>query len=269
MKKNKIILAILGATLSLGLLPGCAFKTLEEELNVVFMNEGQMVDSGTITQFKNIKSPTISDAYVPTDYRFLGWTCYQENQLDLQNATHFKTQYIAGGRMVHYMDVKKFAVNKTVTCQALIMHKDDIPKDYHYVVLAWYDKAANSGLNQAKMDTYATMLKSYLTKEGVSEEDVKSVVVRGYSGNVGPTTGQILYDDDVDVMIGWGSANNITTTGSIPEEMIKQSESYPIFYDGAVKNRYVHRLTDTEGSLKLMEYLMSEESKNYFNPTEA
>ena len=269
MKKNKIILAILGVTLSLGLLPGCAFKTLEEELNVVFMNEGQMVDSGTLTQFKNIKSPTIPDSYVPTDYRFLGWTCYQENQLDLQNATHFKTQYIAGGRMVHYMDVKKFAVNKTVTCQALIMHKDDIPKDYHYVVLAWYDKAANSGLNQAKMDTYTTMLKSYLTKEGVSEEDVKSVVVRGYSGNVGPTTGQILYDDDVDVMIGWGSANNITTTGSIPEEMIKQSESYPIFYDGAVKNRFVHRLTDTEGSLKLMEYLMSEESKNYFNPTEA
>ena len=118
------------------------------------------------------------------------------------------------------------------------------------------------------MDTYTTMLKNYLTKEGVSEEDVKSVVVRGYAGNVGPTTGQILYDDDVDIMLGWGSVNNITTTGSIPEEMIKQTEDYPIFYDGAVKGRYVHRLTDTEGSLKLMEYLMSEESMKYFNPGE-
>ena len=266
MKKNKILLAILGATLTLGLLPGCAFKALEEELNIVFMNEGQMVDSGTITQFKNIKSPTIPDAYVPTDYRFLGWTCYEESQLDLQSATNFKTQYIVGGRMVHYMDVKQFAVNKTVTCQALIMHKDDIPKDYHYVVLAWYDKAANSGLNQAKMDTYTTMIKNYFAKEGVSEEDINSVVVRGYAGNVGPTTGQILYDDDVDIMLGWGSVDNITTTGSIPPEMIQESVELPVLYDGNVKNRWIHRISENAGGLKVMEYLTSDAAKSYFNP---
>ena len=269
MKIKKIILVILGAGLSMGLLSGCVFKSLEKELNVVFMNEGQIVDSGIVTQFKNIKSPTIADSYVPENYRFLGWTCYTEEELDLQSASHFKTQYIGGGRMVHYMDVKKFAVNSTVTCQALIMHKDDIPKDYHYVVLAWYDKAANSGLNQDKMDGYETMLKSHLANEGVSQEDINSIVVRGYAGNVGPTTGQILYDDDVDIMFGWGSVNNITTTGSIPEEMIKQSVEYPIIYNGETKNRYVHRLTDSEGSLKLMEYLLSDESKNYFAPTGA
>ena len=266
MKKNKIILMILGATLSTGLLSGCVINAFEEELNVVFMNEGEMVDSGTVTQFKNIQSPTIPDSYIPEDYRFLGWTCYSEDQLDLTNATHFKTQYIAGGRMVHYMDVKKFAVNKTVTCNALMMHKDDIPKDYHYVVLAWYDKAANSGLDQAKMDTFEGMFETYLNNEGVSQDDINSIVVRSYAGNVGPTTGQILYDDDVDIMLGWGSVSNITTTGSIPEEMILQSEQYPVLYNGAVKNRYVHRLTDTEGSLKLMNYLMSDEAKNYFNP---
>ncbi len=271
MKIKRLITLIVGSSCALAFLSGCSIvKSLEEELNVVFMNEGKIVESGTVTQFKNIKSPTISDAYVPTNYRFLGWTCYAEEELDLQSATHFKTQYIGGGRMVHYMDVKKFAINKTVTCQALIMHKDDIPRDYHYAVLAWYDKAANSGINQAKMDEYEGMVRNYLTSEGVSEEDVKSVVVRGYAGNVGPTTGQILYDDDVDIMFGWGSVSNITTTGSIPEEMIKQSEPYPILYNGEIKNRYVHRLTESEGSIKLMNYIMSEESMKFFNPnTEA
>ena len=66
-------------------------------------------------------------------------------------------------------------------------------------------------------------------------------------------------------MLGWGSVNNITTTGSIPEEMIKQSEAYQITYNGEVKNRYIHRLTDNPGALKLMEYLLSEASVSYFN----
>lgn len=265
MKLKKPISLLLGASCGLVALSGCVFKAFEKEINVVFKNEGEIVGSGTITQFKNIQSPTISSAYIPDNYRFLGWTCYSESELDLEDATHFKSQYIGAGRMVHYMDVVSFAKNQTVTCEALIMHKDDIPKDYHYVVLAWYDKAANSGLDQGKMDGYETMIKNYMTSEGLSEEDVNSIVVRGYAGNVGPTTGQILYDDDVDIMFGWGSVNNITTTGSIPEEMIKESVEYPITYGDTVKNRYIHRLSDSEGSLKLMEYLQSEESKSYFN----
>ena len=249
------------------MLSGCAFKALEKEINVVFMNEGQIVDSGTVTQFKNIKSPTISEAYVPDGYRFLGWTGYQMNQLDLSSASKFKTQYIGGGRMVHYMEVKDFAVNSTVTLEALIMDKDDIPKDYHYAVVAWYDKAGTSGLSQDKIDTYQGMVTSYLGNEGVSEDDIKTVLFRGYSGNVGPTTGQILYDDDVDIMLGWGSVSNITTTGSIPEEMIKESVELPVLYNGEVKNRYIHRLSDNPGAIKVMEYLKSDTSKNFFNPT--
>lgn len=268
MKFKRLITLLVGTILGAGLLSGCAANLFEKEINVVFMNEGEIVESGTVTQFKNIKSPTISSAYIPDDYRFLGWTCYQENQLDLNDPTHFKTQYIAGGRMVHFMEVERFAVNQTVTCQALIMHKDDIPKDYHYVVLAWYDKAANSGLDQTKMDQFETNFKTYLTNEGLSQEDINSVVVRGYAGNVGPTTGQILYDDDVDIMLGWGSVDNITTTGSIPLSMLKQSEAYAITYEGTVKNRYIHRLTDSVGSLKLMEYLMSETCINFFNSQE-
>ena len=262
--KNFITLGISLAA-SIVVLNGCAARSLECSLNVVFMNEGEIVDCGKVDQFTNFKSPTLPDSYIPNNYRFLGWTCYSESELDYSDPAHFKTQYIAAGRMIHYMDVCKFADNQTVVMNSLIIHKDDVPKEYHYAVVAWYDKAANSGLNQDIMDAYEAQTRSYLLESGISEEDVNSVVFRGYAGNVGPTTGQILYDDDVDIMLGWGSVSNITTTGSIPEEMIKQSESYQITYNGEVKNRYIHRLTDNPGALKMMEYLLSEASVSYFN----
>ena len=264
MKKRMIALVATIGTLS-SLLSGCVFKALEKEINVVFMNEGRIVASGTVTQFKNIQSPTISKSYIPNDYRFLGWTSYSVEELDYSSASNFKTQYIGGGRMVHYMDVVDFAENETVVLNALILHKDDIPKEYHYAVVAWYDKAGTSGLAQARMDEYKKMVDNYLIAEGVTEEDINSVVFRPYSGNVGPTTGQILYDDDVDIMFGWGSLNNITTTGSIPEEMVLESVEFPLVYNGETKNRYIHRLTDSVGSLKVMEYLKSEETHTFFN----
>lgn len=266
MKIKKLLIACVGAALGIVSMSGCVAKVLEKEINVVFTNEGSIVDSGKVTQFQNIKSPVLDDAYIPTDYRFLGWTCYSYDQLDFSDPAHFKTQYIGGGRMVHYMDIEKFVQNSEVTCEALIVHKDDIPKEYHYAVVAWYDKASNSGITQAVIDTYQEMTLNYLRQEGVSEEDLATVVFRGYSGNVGPTTGQIVYDNDVDIMLGWGSVDNITTTGSIPVDSILQTASYPILYEGTVKNRYVHRLGDSVGALKVMEYLLSEESTNYFNP---
>ena len=267
MKKLKILLASLGAIFVLTTASGCAAKAFEKEFNVVFRNEGKIVDHGVVTQFKNYQSPVLDDAYIPNNYRFLGWTVYDEHELS-SDPTTFKTQYIGGGRMVHYMDVRDFVTNQTVVLDALIMHKDDIPREYHYVVLSWYDKVGNSGLTQGKMDTFEQKLKTHLLDEGVSQEDVNTVVVRGYAGNVGPTTNQILYDDDVDLMLGWGSVNNITTTGSIPEEMIKQSEAYTINYEGTLKGRYIHRLTDNPGAIKTMEYLLSDEAKAFFNPVE-
>ena len=265
MKKNKIIVASMGMILSLGALSGCAAQIFEKEFNVVFKNEGQIVEAGKVTQFKNYQAPQLSSAFIPENYRFLGWTAYEKRDLDYSNPANFKTQYIGGGRMVHYMDIKDLAVNSTVTLNALILHKDDIPKEYHYAVLAWYDKVGNSGLDQARMDAFETTLKEHLAGEGVTEEDLNTIVVRGYAGNVGPTTGQILYDNDVDIMLGWGSVENITTTGSIPEESILQTEPYAITYEGTVKNRYIHRISDNPGAIKVVEYLLSDEAKNFFN----
>lgn len=265
MKFKKLITLILGVVCSATLLSGCSLaKSFEEELNVVFMAEGDHISDGTVTQFKNIKTPTISDAYLPdADYRFVGWTCYQENQLDLTSPVNFKKQYIRGGAMLHYMDVAKFKNNNTVVCNALIMHKDDIPKDYHYAVVAWYDKVATSGIDQNKATTLEEMVKTYLTSEGVSQEDQNTIVFRGYTGNVGASTGAIMNDDDVDIMIGW--ATNISTTGVIPETAVLEDVTFNV-PGVSTPTRHIHRLTNSNGCLKVMEYLKSDEVKNFFDP---
>ena len=265
MKFKRLITLIVGAACSIGFLTGCSIvKSLEEELNVVFMAEGDHIGDGTVTQFKNIKTPTISDAYLPdADYRFLGWTCYQENQLDLTNSTNFKKQYIRGGAMLHYMDVVNFKENKTVVCNALIMHKDDIPRDYHYAVVAWYDKVGTSGIDEKKAGTLEGMLKEYLTSEGVAQEEQNTIVFRGYAGNVGPSTTAIMNDGDVDIMIGW--ASNISGTGVIPADAVLEATTFNV--PGlSTPERYVHRLTDSAGCLKVMEYLKSDEVKKFFDP---
>lgn len=265
MKLRKIITLALGTACSLAFVSGCAAGMFEEEINVVFMNEGEVIDSGTVTQFQNYQSPTISDAYIPTNYKFLGWTPYSFDQLDLSSASALKNQYIAGGRMVHYKEAKPHAVNGTTTYNALILHKDEIPQEYHYAVVAWYDKAGTSGITADNMEWVNEHLISYLANDGVSKEDLDTVVVRGYSGNVGPSTGQILFDGDVDVMFGWGSVDNITTTGSIPVESIEESVPFSLIYNGETKNRYVHRISQKEGAIKVMNFFASEEVTSYFN----
>ncbi len=264
MKIKKLIVFTLGTACSLTLLSGCIAEVFEKEISVTFMNEGEVVGSGTVTQFKNIKSPVIDDAYVPQNYRFLGWTYYQESQLDLSNPTNFKTQYIGGGRMVHYMDVRDASKDQKITLQALIMHKDDIPREYHYAVMAWYNKPGTSGITETNMDWVSQHLKTYLSNQGVSQEDINTVVIRGYTGNVGPSTGQILYDGDVDIMFGW--ATNISTTGSIPEASILDNKTITVVYNGESKTRNIHRLTDNPGAIKVMDFLLSAEVTSYFNP---
>lgn len=269
MKISKIITLALGTACSITFLSGCAAGFFEEEINVVFMNEGEIVDSGVITQFKNYKTPSISDAYIPTDFRFLGWTTYSMEELDYSSPSNFKSQYIGAGRMIHYMEAKPHAVNSTVTYNALIMHKDDIPKEYHYAVIAWYDKAGTSGIVEDNINWLNEHLTTYLTNEGVSEEDISTVVFRGYTGNVGPSTGQILYDGDVDIMLGWGSVDNITSTGSIPAESIEESVALSVVYNGETKNRHIHRISKNPGGEKVMEFLKSQEVTLYFNPNAA
>ena len=42
----------------------CFAKAFEEEINVVFMYEDEYISHDTVTQFKNIKCPELSEAYI-------------------------------------------------------------------------------------------------------------------------------------------------------------------------------------------------------------
>ena len=59
----------------------CAAKAFEKEINVVFMYEDELISHDTVTQFKNIKSPTLSEAYIPDGYKFFGWTPLDPNTI--------------------------------------------------------------------------------------------------------------------------------------------------------------------------------------------
>ena len=266
MKKVLIIVLVITTLLVSALsLTSCGVaKALEEQLNVVFVNEGVTVYSDTVTQFKIVLTPDIDEAYIPDGYKFYGWTPLSLDEID-PASPDFKSTFVGGGKMLHYMDVKGHEVNKTVTLSAIIIDKSLVPKEYHYVVLAWYDKVATSGISTAQMETLDGKLKAYLRSEGVSEEDIATIVIRGYTGNVGPSCGQIMADEDVDIMLGWGSADNVIGTGGMKEEMLLETVSYQVTYNGTVKNRTIHRLTETESVLKVMAWLQTEDCTSIFN----
>ena len=174
---KKILLLIILALGFVGL-TGCLPQAVEEEFNIVFVNEGEIIATGKINQFTNIKTPTIAEGYIPYGYKFLGWTPYDLDEIDTSSVEAFKKMYIGAGKMLHYSDVKGFEDNFTVVMQALMMDSEDIPKEYHYVVIAWYDKEATSGITSAEIQEMTSKLNAYLRSVDVSEEDLdrKSVV---------------------------------------------------------------------------------------------
>ena len=238
----------------------CAAKVFEKEINVVFMYEDEFISSDTVTQFKNIKSPELSDAYIPDGYKFFGWTPYDPDSVKATDE-NFKEKYIGAGKMVHWADVANYVKGETVILRSLMIDKNEIPKEYHYVVIAWYNKVATSGLDENIMSKFEESLFTYLRSINVSEEDLATIVIRGYTGNVGPTCGQIMEDDDVDIMLGWGSADNVTTTGGMDPAMLL--ETVTGFAVGA-KNRTLHRLTENERVLTVMDWLKSDECRAIF-----
>ena len=264
MKKRKIFASLL---LLIGLmfsLTSCLAGAFEKEINVVFKYEDEFIDKGTVSQFKNYKTPGLTDAYIPEGYKFFGWTPLNPDEV-FATDENFKEEYIGAEKMVHWAEVEKYAVNSTVVCQALLIDKEEIPKEYHYVVIAWYDKTSTSGLSADKMETFTNSLKTYLSAEGVTEEDLNTIIIRGYTGNVGPSCGSIMEDGDVDIMFGWGSIDNVVDVGGMKEGMLLETVSFNVTYEGAAKSRTIHRLTESETVIKVMEWMKSDECRNLFN----
>lgn len=260
MKFIKRFFVVLVAFFMLATNTSCFAKAFEEEINVVFMYEDEYISHDTVTQFKNIKSPELSDAYIPDGYKFFGWTPYNPDTVKATDE-NFKDKYIGAGKMVHWSDVEEHKENSTVILRALMIDKEEIPKVYHYVVIAWYDKVATSGLDQAKMDTFQEALFTHLRSINVSEEDLNSIVIRPYTGNVGTTCGQIMEDDDVDLMFGWSSIENVTSTGGMdPNDLLETITEYKV----GEKNRTIHRLTDKATAITVLDWMKSDPCRNLF-----
>ena len=260
MKFIKRFFMVLVAVFMLATNTSCFAKAFEEEINVVFMYEDEYISHDTVTQFKNIKSPELSDAYIPDGYKFFGWTPYNPDKVKATDE-NFKDKYIGAGKMVHWADVEEHKENSTVILKALMIDKNEIPKVYHYVVIAWYDKVATSGLDQAKMDVFQDALFTHLRSLNVTEEDLNSIVIRGYTGNVGTTCGQIMEDDDVDLMFGWSSIDNVTSTGGMdPNDLLETITEYKV----GEKNRTIHRLSDKETAITVLDWMKSDPCRNLF-----
>ena len=260
MKFIKRFFVVLVAFFMLATNTSCFAKAFEEEINVVFMYEDEYISHDTVTQFKNIKCPELSEAYIPDGYKFFGWTPYNPDTVKATDE-NFKDKYIGAGKMVHWADVEEHKENSTVILKALMIDKNEIPKVYHYVVIAWYDKVATSGLDQAKMDVFQDALFTHLRSINVTEEDLNSIVIRGYTGNVGTTCGQIMEDDDVDLMFGWSSIDNVTSTGGMdPNSLLETITEYKV----GEKNRTIHRLSDKETAITVLDWMKSDACRNLF-----
>ena len=253
----KKILILLLLTISLFSLTSCIAGIFEEEITVKFMCDGEEIASGTVTQFLNMKSPALPEAYIPDNYKFYGWTALNNIKVTDPN---IKEKYIGDGKMVHYMDIRDYVQNGVVQLNALMFDKDDIPVEYHYVVIAWYDKFSTSGVNQELMDKLQAALNKHLKEAGVSDEDIATIIIRGYSGNVGPSCGAIMDDGDVDIMLGWGSVSNVTSTGGMPEEMIIATNGLKV----DTKNRQIHLISEKETAKLVFEWMKTAECTSIF-----
>lgn len=260
MKKFKILSLFLVLLLALTSLSACMAQGLEQELNVVFMYEDELITSVKIDQFTNAKTPTLPKTYIPDGYRFFGWTPLDPEEVKATDE-NFKEEYVGPGKMVHWADVNKYAVNSTVICKALLINEDDIPKVYHYLVIAWYNKVSTTGITETMIENMTTKLNEYLKKEGVSDDDIKSIEIRGYTGNVGASCGLIMENGDVDIMLGWSSRSNVIGTGGMSEEMLLESVSLQV---STTNTRMIHRLTDTEQTNKVFAWMQSDEFKAVF-----
>ncbi len=121
------------------------------------------------------------------------------------------------------------------------------------LVVAWYAKESTSGLNQDYMDAFKAKLVEFMASAGYTTD---SVEVRGYDGKVGETCAAITASGDVDLMVGWSSTDNLTTTGGWTEgkDFLENTGDITI----GAKARYAARITDTDLSKLVYAWILSE-----------
>ena len=216
--KKRLVAVLIVVVMCLAALSGCSLiKGLERDVQVILMGvqqteSGDLVtnDDGsyqyeyvgtyTVNQFNNAIVP--EPDYAPDGMQFAGWSPIKDWTEDdgIESVSSSKG-------LIRYDDVKNFVDGESLS---ITLYAAFAPIPQHDLVIAWYDKESTSGINQAWMDQFQTNLYAFLTTEGYTPESM-DIIIRGYSGNVGPSCSEIMDDGDVDIMYGWGG--NIDSTG--------------------------------------------------------
>lgn len=245
-KKKFLILPIALMTLS-----SCEMlQGLEEEINVVFEYNNEIIYSDYATQFRNVLMPILSEEQIPVEHEFFGWTWLNPDSVSIKD-TDFAEKYFEKDGVVHLNDIKDYAFNSTVTLYPVFVLEDDIPIPNYYIAIGWYGKTTTSGLDQAKVDAWTVDLKEYLKSEGASDEDLNNVVINKYDGDVASAGSLINKDRYIDILIGFGG--NIQSLGGV--EYIENIGGITM----GGKSRYIARLTEKETAVKVFNWLQTPE----------
>lgn len=247
MKKSRLLLSLLP------LLCGCNGLTgFEKDVSVLLLANTDLVGTLTVNIFNNAILPECPEGHTPDGYQFMGWTL--DPTFGTAGYVYDKESeytYKPGG-IIRYDDVKEFIDGSTVNLNAIFIDIDDLPEPY--LVMGWYAKTATSGLTSAIMENLETAMVSYLEKEGVSQDELDTITIRPYSGSVADMGTSINADGDVDILVGVG--NNINSTGGV--SIIEKLGGFTM---GGKDKRYIARLTDKEGAVKVYNWLQTDEAK--------
>ncbi len=244
--KKVIPIAVLSILLS-----SCSLvENLEHHVTVNFEYNGEVIKTGTVHEFKNCLVPSLSDAQIPTNHEFFGWTWLNPDSLSYTDES-FESSYVEADGIVRYDDISDYVVDGEITLKPVFIHEDDIPIPDYYIAIGWYAKTSTSGLTQSMMDAWTEDLKEYLASEGATEEDLANIVVNAYDGDVATAGALINKDRYIDVLVGFG--NNINTTGGV--EIIEKVGGISM----GGKTRYIARLTEKDTAVLVYSWLQTDE----------
>lgn len=239
MKKHLTAVLLTVLLVCLAAFSGCSLvRGFEKDLQINLKVNGEYRGTYTVNAFNNAIVPLPEQNDVPEGLMFYGWTP-QENWQELGAGNVHLSQ---NKSVLRYDDVKDWVVGDeaSVTVYAVFGEKPT-----HDLAIAWYNKPATSGLDENIIQSFTDSLNAYLVSQSYAPADM-DIVIRGYSGTVGASCGQIKEDGDIDIMIGWANTNNLVGTGGLKAgaDFLENNGNILINPDFEKGARYTARLNE-------------------------
>ncbi len=121
------------------------------------------------------------------------------------------------------------------------------------LVVGWYAKTGTSGLDEAIIEKVKAGILTELSAKGYKTENTE-LVIRAYDGKVDEVQTAVLNDSDVDVMIGMKAFALGDLQMEVQENVVM----------GAKSDRRIHRISDSELSHLIFDWLKTDEARSLF-----